>query len=108
MHVVGFAQVEMADSSAAFVPPPGLAEFIAAGPPPVYIGFGSMVLPEARSRVWNPLVPAAYTTFFALRVCIAIDTLVKLQQLMAGLYSGKPLCVLQVGSVCITNVQLKG
>jgi sterol 3beta-glucosyltransferase len=34
------------DAHAGWTPPPALAAFLAAGPPPVYVGFGSMRLPD--------------------------------------------------------------
>ena len=34
----------------AYVPPPQLERFLAAGPPPIYIGFGSMVSARAAER----------------------------------------------------------
>jgi len=40
MHVTGFWPLE---SPTGWEPPAGLREFLQAGPPPVYIGFGSMV-----------------------------------------------------------------
>ncbi|CAM1502690.1 Fc.00g074660.m01.CDS01 [Cosmosporella sp. VM-42] len=44
-----------------YIPPPDLAAFLAAGPPPVYIGFGSIVIdePEAMTRT---LVEAVHRT----------------------------------------------
>lgn len=38
-HVTGYWFL---DSAAGWTPPPALAEFLDAGPPPVYVGFGSM------------------------------------------------------------------
>lgn len=38
VHVVGYWLLEQPN----WTPPPALADFLAAGPPPVYIGFGSM------------------------------------------------------------------
>jgi UDP:flavonoid glycosyltransferase YjiC (YdhE family) len=38
-HVTGFWFLDAAPD---WTPPPGLEEFLAAGPPPVYVGFGSM------------------------------------------------------------------
>jgi sterol 3beta-glucosyltransferase len=35
------------DEGAGWTPPTGLAAFLAAGPPPVYVGFGSMAGPDA-------------------------------------------------------------
>jgi UDP:flavonoid glycosyltransferase YjiC (YdhE family) len=40
VHTTGYWFV---DAAAGWTPPPELAEFLAAGPPPVYVGFGSMV-----------------------------------------------------------------
>jgi sterol 3beta-glucosyltransferase len=39
IHVTGYWFLDAADD---WTPPPALAEFLRAGPPPVYIGFGSM------------------------------------------------------------------
>jgi UDP:flavonoid glycosyltransferase YjiC (YdhE family) len=39
VHVTGYWFSDLADD---WTPPPALAEFLQAGPPPVYIGFGSM------------------------------------------------------------------
>lgn len=42
-EVVGFCQLE-ASERMHYSPPEELVQFMAAGPPPVYIGFGSMTL----------------------------------------------------------------
>lgn len=49
-EVVGFCRLE-ASERMHYQPPPELLRFLAAGPPPIYIGFGSMQLehPEVRS-----------------------------------------------------------
>jgi sterol 3beta-glucosyltransferase len=48
-HLTGYWQLPRDDG---FTPPPALARFLAEGPPPVYVGFGSMVseTPEALRR----------------------------------------------------------
>jgi sterol 3beta-glucosyltransferase len=50
VHVTGYWFLEEAD---AWTPPDALAEFLAAGPPPVYVGFGSMgsQKPEETARL---------------------------------------------------------
>lgn len=45
--VTGFCRLEAAAATNGYAPPPELEAFLAAGPPPVYIGFGSMTLPDA-------------------------------------------------------------
>ena len=49
-EVVGFCTLE-ASERIQYQPPAELVEFLAAGPPPVYIGFGSMSLPKP--KVWK-------------------------------------------------------
>ncbi|CAL8465481.1 g5017 [Coccomyxa elongata] len=44
-EVVGFCQLEASDRMH-YSPPEDLVQFLAAGPPPVYIGFGSMTLKQ--------------------------------------------------------------
>ena len=50
VHMTGYWFLDQPDS---FTPPPALAEFLAAGPKPIYLGFGSMVdrTPEATSHL---------------------------------------------------------
>ncbi|KAL9116784.1 MAG: hypothetical protein Q9187_006686 [Circinaria calcarea] len=50
ISVSGFYFLSLANT---YSPPPDLAEFLASGPPPVYIGFGSIVLddPNAMTRL---------------------------------------------------------
>ena len=50
IDISGFFFLDLASS---FTPEPELAEFLAAGPPPVYIGFGSIVVddPNAMTRM---------------------------------------------------------
>jgi sterol 3beta-glucosyltransferase len=43
IKITGFSFLPLASS---YVPPPDLAEFLAKGPPPVYIGFGSIVVDD--------------------------------------------------------------
>lgn len=43
-HISGYWFVPPSDG---YTPPPELTQFLAAGPPPIYIGFGSMPLPNA-------------------------------------------------------------
>ena len=45
VHMSGFWRLK--DGAEAFTPPPELERFLAAGPPPVYVGFGSMRSNEA-------------------------------------------------------------
>jgi len=47
IHVTGYWFL---DRPPAWQPPPGLIEFLEAGPPPVYVGFGSMQLPNAAAK----------------------------------------------------------
>jgi UDP:flavonoid glycosyltransferase YjiC (YdhE family) len=54
VHVTGYWFL---DPEAAWAPPPALAEFLAAGPPPVYVGFGSMIPGDPRST-WEIVVEA--------------------------------------------------
>jgi sterol 3beta-glucosyltransferase len=49
VHVTGYWFV---DAPAGWTPPSDLADFLAAGPPPVYVGFGSM-LPKDPERTWT-------------------------------------------------------
>jgi hypothetical protein len=51
VDVAGFAEVQESDSEAKAAVPDELVKFLIAGPPPVYVGFGSMVLSKPRSRV---------------------------------------------------------
>lgn len=44
VRVVGFAFLPEEASGVQYSPPPELADFLAAGPPPVFIGFGSLVV----------------------------------------------------------------
>ncbi|KMU78035.1 UDP-glucose,sterol transferase [Coccidioides immitis RMSCC 3703] len=50
IDISGFFFLEMASK---YTPPPELSEFLAAGPPPVYIGFGSIVIddPDEMTRL---------------------------------------------------------
>ena len=43
IHVAGFYFLQLAST---FTPDPKLVEFLEAGPPPVYIGFGSIVVAD--------------------------------------------------------------
>jgi UDP:flavonoid glycosyltransferase YjiC (YdhE family) len=47
IHVTGYWFL---DRPSAWQPPPGLVEFLGAGPPPVYVGFGSMQPPNAAAK----------------------------------------------------------
>ena len=49
-EVVGFCQLEASDRMN-YSPPEDLVQFLAAGPPPVYIGFGSMTLKHPHVRL---------------------------------------------------------
>ncbi len=51
-EVVGFCQLE-ASQRMQYQPPEDLKQFLAAGKPPVYIGFGSMTLSNAKVRAWE-------------------------------------------------------
>ena len=46
VDVVGYWTLPAATSQADFTPPPALEAFLAAGPPPVYVGFGSLVVDD--------------------------------------------------------------
>ncbi|KXJ90428.1 putative UDP-glucose,sterol transferase [Microdochium bolleyi] len=50
INVAGFAFMK---SPSSYTPPPDLAQFLASGPPPIYIGFGSIVVddPEALTQM---------------------------------------------------------
>src|SRR5436305_14366449 len=50
INISGFFFLELATG---YTPPPDLADFLAAGPPPVYIGFGSIVVddPNAMTKM---------------------------------------------------------
>jgi sterol 3beta-glucosyltransferase len=43
---IDLANFIFTDGAAGYEPPAGLAAFLAAGPPPVYVGFGSLVVPD--------------------------------------------------------------
>jgi hypothetical protein len=47
VDVVGEYRPAEGDSSSAFTPAPALAQFLAAGDKPLYIGFGSMVIEDS-------------------------------------------------------------
>lgn len=63
-EVVGFCQLEASDRMN-YSPPEDLVQFLAAGPPPVYIGFGSMTLkhPHVRLLLWCPCSCACTASF---------------------------------------------
>ncbi|KAH7029597.1 glycosyltransferase family 28 domain-containing protein, partial [Microdochium trichocladiopsis] len=46
INIVGFSFMK---SPSSYTPPPDLAEFLAAGPPPIYIGFGSIVVDDPKA-----------------------------------------------------------
>ena len=48
VHVTGFCRLEAAAATHGYTPPLELEAFLEAGPPPVYVGFGSMTLPDAQ------------------------------------------------------------
>lgn len=48
VHVTGFCRLEAAAATHGYTPPAELEAFLEAGSPPVYIGFGSMTLPDAQ------------------------------------------------------------
>jgi sterol 3beta-glucosyltransferase len=54
VHVTGYWFL---DPETGWAPPPALAEFLAAGPPPVYVGFGSMI-PGDQAGTWKVVVEA--------------------------------------------------
>jgi UDP:flavonoid glycosyltransferase YjiC (YdhE family) len=60
-HVTGYWFLDAAGAAPAWTPPAALTAFLAAGPPPVYVGFGSMAPRDVR-----PLAEAALA---ALRRC---------------------------------------
>ncbi|KAK9843668.1 hypothetical protein WJX81_001889 [Elliptochloris bilobata] len=49
VHVTGFCRLEAAAATNGYAPPAELEAFLGAGPPPVYVGFGSMTLPDAQT-----------------------------------------------------------
>ena len=61
LHVVGALTVPVDATLAAKPPPPALVAFLDAGPPPVYIGWGSMVCGSA-ARMAELAVRALYET----------------------------------------------
>lgn len=50
VHVTGFCRLDAGAATDGYAPPAELEAFLAAGPPPVYIGFGSMTLPDVQAR----------------------------------------------------------
>ena len=79
VNAVGFCRDPDAGDDSRFVPPPELEEFLAKGPKPVYIGFGSMAIkdPEARylfsakpfRQLWLGSDPRQYIALFSEQAC---------------------------------------
>ena len=51
VNAVGFCRDPDAGDDSSYVPPPELERFLAAGPKPVYIGFGSMAIKDPEVRL---------------------------------------------------------
>lgn len=107
-EVVGFCQLE-ASQRMQYQPPEDLKQFLAAGKPPVYIGFGSMTLSKAKV---NPCEPPGLSHLMVAMASqrMQYETLVKVKQSLAAgkpqLYIGLTLSKATVGQPMFTVVVL--